>query len=77
MGRNVFIGPAYLNTDVTLQKRFFFGERRELDFRSEFYNVFNETNLTNIQGDISSSLFGHAQGAFPARNLQLGLKILF
>lgn len=77
LGRNVFIGPAYLNTDVTLQKRFQIGERRELDFRSEFYNVFNETNLTNIQGDISSSLFGRARAAYAARNLQLGLKFLF
>jgi hypothetical protein len=77
LGRNSFIGPAYLNTDAVLQKRFPWGERREVDFRAEFYNVFNETNLTNIQGDITSSLLGNAQATFPARNLQLGLKIIF
>jgi len=75
--RNAFRGPGYSNTNFTLEKKFRVGERINASFRSEFYNLFNQTNLTGIDSNISDSLFGHATNAFPTRNIQLGLKFTF
>jgi len=75
--RNAFVGPGYSNTNLTLEKKFRVGERINASFRSEFYNLFNQTNLTGIDSNISDSLFGHATSAFPTRNIQLGLKFTF
>ena len=58
-------------------KRFplpFLGERGQLDFRTEFFNLFNTTNLTGMVGDVSSGAFGRATSALGARNVQFGMK---
>jgi hypothetical protein len=77
IGRNTFIGPGYNNTNATLRKDFRVMEKRELQFRSEFYNLFNQTNLTGIRDDTGDSLFGHATSTYSMRNVQFGLKFVF
>jgi hypothetical protein len=46
-GRNSLTGPMLAQTDITLAKRFRFTETRNLEFRSEFYNIFNKANFSN------------------------------
>ncbi len=80
LGRNTFRGPAYANTDFSAIKRthipWFTGkEGAQLEFRTEFFNVFNHVNLNSVDGNLASGLFGHATGAFPARDIQFGLRI--
>jgi len=48
-----------------------------LEFRAEFFNVFNKVNLTGVNNDIAGGGFGFANGAFPARDIQFGLRIEF
>jgi hypothetical protein len=40
-GRNFFTGPKFFNLDMTLRKRFYFGERTNLEFRADINNVTN------------------------------------
>ncbi|HWP83822.1 MAG TPA: TonB-dependent receptor, partial [Terriglobia bacterium] len=48
--RNAFHGPGFWNVDLSLSRRFLLprlGERVSLQFRAEFFNLFNHTNLGN------------------------------
>jgi hypothetical protein len=44
-GRNTVIGPNLVNFDVSLMKNFRFTENTSLQFRAEFFNILNHTNL--------------------------------
>jgi hypothetical protein len=50
LGRNTFVGPGYINTDFSAIKRthipWFVAEGAQLEFRAEFFNVFNNVNLS-------------------------------
>jgi hypothetical protein len=45
VGRNTIIGPKIVNFDMTLMKSFQFTESKSLQFRAEFFNIFNHGNL--------------------------------
>lgn len=83
LGRNAFTGPGYNNTDFSATKRthipwFYGNEGAQMEFRAEFFNVFNHVNLTGVNGSINSgSGFGKATGTFPARDIQFGLRFEF
>jgi hypothetical protein len=80
LGRNMYFGPHYYNTNLNIVKHFrlpFLGEQGLLDFRTEFFNLFNTTNLDSVTGDVSSGQFGQATTALGARNVQFGLRVSF
>ena len=56
MGRNVGRRPNIFNTDLAFFKNFSLGERRKLQLRWETYNVFNRSNFTDIDGDMTFGL---------------------
>ncbi len=45
--RNCIIGPKQVNVDFTFGKGFKFGERQNLHFRAEFFNLFNHPSFQN------------------------------
>jgi len=47
VGRNVLRGPSQTNVDFSVLKRFPFGELRNIEFRAEFFNLFNHVNFDN------------------------------
>jgi hypothetical protein len=47
VGRNVLRGPRQTNVDFSIIKRFPFGESRNIEFRAEFFNLFNHVNFAN------------------------------
>jgi Carboxypeptidase regulatory-like domain/TonB dependent receptor len=88
LGRNVFTGPRYYNTDLNLLKNIRLTERINLQFRAEVYNVFNRIQFTNpgTAGDTLASpgTFGQSlstltqpDGTTSARQIQLALKLMF
>ena len=83
LGRNTFIGPGYANTDLSLLKEnkipwFVGNEGATLQIRAEFYNAFNRVNLSGVSSDLTNpATLGQATGTFPARDIQLGLRIQF
>ena len=70
--------PAFINEDISLLKNIRFGERRSLQFRAEFFNLFNRTVFGGPNLDVSSPTFGRllAQDNTP-RQIQFVLKVRF
>ena len=45
VGRNVLRGPGQFNVDFSVIKRFPISEQKNVEFRAEFFNLFNNVNL--------------------------------
>jgi Carboxypeptidase regulatory-like domain len=45
LGRDTLVGPGYADWDLSLRKSTQISERTRLQFRAEFFNVLNHTNL--------------------------------
>jgi len=50
MGRNLFPDSGFRNLDFSLAKNWHFGERFRVQFRAEFFNIFNHPNFANPYG---------------------------
>jgi hypothetical protein len=72
-------GPGFVNTDFSVIKRFALPwENVGLDFRAEFFNLFNHPQFGPPIQDISSSSFGQViETVNNARLIQFGLKLTF
>ncbi|MCI0390822.1 MAG: TonB-dependent receptor [Acidobacteria bacterium] len=57
-GRNQYYGPGITNFDLALAKNFPFTEKFRLQLRADFFNIFNHTNFSNPQNNISNANFG-------------------
>src|SRR5262245_46509382 len=79
LGRNVLRGPAQHNVDMALIKRTTLGEKANVVFRWEVFNVFNRSNFANPASDISSrSTFGKISAmSVNPRIMQFALKLEF
>ena len=77
LGRNVFHGPGDMNFDVTMMKRTKIGESKILEFRAEFFNIFNHAQFGNPNGNIGSANFGRITTTDDPRLIQFGLKFTF
>jgi hypothetical protein len=75
--RRFFHGPGINNWDLALLKDTHLTERLDLQFRAEFFNVFNHTQFGGPNGIFNSSSFGQVNSANPPRIGQLGLKLNF
>ena len=75
--RNDLIGPGYLNVDFNARKDFKI-ERLTTQFKAEFFNLFNRTQLGLPNNNVQSSAFGSITStSAAAREIQFGLKVLF
>ncbi|MSO20671.1 MAG: TonB-dependent receptor [Acidobacteria bacterium] len=45
VGRNTLVGPGLVNVDLNLEKVFSLGEGKNLNFRTEVFNLFNRANF--------------------------------
>ena len=83
IARNSFTGPSYFSVDATLSKSFglpnmpIIKENGKIEFRANFYNLFNKLNLTNIQTNILDQHFGEAQNALGSRVIELQARFSF
>ena len=75
--RRFFHGPGINNWDMAFIKDTGLTERMKLQFRAEFYNIFNHTQFANVQGNFNATNFGAATATQPPRIGQLSLKLLF
>ena len=76
-GRNILDGPDYKNFNASLLKNTHFGERLNLQFRAEFFNLFNHPNFDLPDNFLGSPTFGQILSAQAPRHIQFGLKLLF
>jgi Carboxypeptidase regulatory-like domain len=83
LGRNTFRAPGYQNWDFALIKDTPFGKRGKsdlglLEFRAEFFNLFNIVNFglpANIVRGSGFGIINHTAGN--SRQIQLSLKLIF
>jgi Carboxypeptidase regulatory-like domain len=60
MGRNIFRATGFHNVDFSVAKAWIFAERVNMQFRAEFFNLFNHPNFANPWGGTSG--YGPAGG---------------
>jgi hypothetical protein len=78
-GRNIAIGPAYRNWDLSAFKSIHVAEGKQLQFRAELFNFLNHANYRLPNSDISAppEVFNHITEAQDPRLVQFALKFLF
>ena len=76
-GRNILDGPGYQNVNASLVKNTALSERMNLQFRAEFFNLFNHPNFNLPDNFLGSPTFGVISSAREPRHIQFGLKLLF
>ncbi len=78
LGRNALRSAGFWNFDMSIFRRFPFGEARWVELRGEAFNLPNATILGTPTGEMTNPNFGRVLGtANAARSLQVGLKIVF
>jgi hypothetical protein len=76
-GRNILLGPGAFNFDFSAIKNFPFTERWRLQYRAEFFNGLNHTQLNNPGTSLGSGTFGRISSARDPRIIQMALKLFF
>ncbi|MBI3470440.1 MAG: TonB-dependent receptor [Candidatus Solibacter usitatus] len=76
-GRNILDGPGLATLNASIVKDTRVGERLNLQFRAEAFNLFNRTNFDLPDNFVGSPTFGAIRSAGSPRHVQLGLKLLF
>lgn len=92
LGRNSFEGPGLVNFDFSILKNTYLGpgERANIQFRVEFFNLFNNSNfrqpfsqtgqflgIPGFNFTIPNPFFGQILQARAGREIQFGLKLIF
>ena len=77
-GRNIARGYPFYELDFGVHKNFnLWSESRYLQFRAEAFNLLNQTNFSPPNTTFNTTSFGSITSTFPARQLQLALKLYF
>jgi hypothetical protein len=92
-GRNTGIGPDFTDFDLRLSRAFKLGEKTALNFTAEAFNLANHTNYSSVNNVVgaafgppfnahgSAGLYANQPlaftAAFPARQIQLGVRLSF
>jgi len=72
------IGPDFVNTDFSVIKQFALPREMGLNFRAEFFNLFNHTQFGLPVNDVSALGFGSVNSTVNnPRLVQFGLKLSF
>jgi hypothetical protein len=81
VGRGAYYGPSLHTWDMGLFKNFRMNTDMNVQFRAEFFNVFNQVNLDLPNRNVSGGNFGRITRTDPSfgdpRIIQFGLKFVF
>ncbi|MCA1578762.1 MAG: carboxypeptidase regulatory-like domain-containing protein [Acidobacteria bacterium] len=78
LGRGSVRGKPITTVDFSMAKNWRFNERYGIQFRTEFFNLFNHTNFVGYNLDLSQpSAFGLLTATQSPREVQLGIKFTF
>jgi hypothetical protein len=83
LGRGTFTGPGLSDVDFSLFKDTSISERANLEFRSEFFNLFNRANFGTPNAVVfAGTAYSGSAGLITAtatssRQIQFGLKLIF
>ncbi|HEY1950628.1 MAG TPA: TonB-dependent receptor [Bryobacteraceae bacterium] len=85
LGRNALFGPGAVNFDTSLFKDFSLTERQKVQFRAEFFNIFNHPQFSNPNAALNNlPFFGQTtttvstvEGFHTSRQIQFALRYSF
>ena len=77
VGKGAFYGPDYFNVDLALVKNTRLGDRLNLQFRADAFNLFNRANFKKPNTNVSGGGFGRITSAEDPRIVQLSVKMEF
>jgi len=84
LGRNVVIGPAFHNTDVSVTKTMLIARTYRMQLRADMFDVFNHANFGPPGNVVGSPMFGKISRtrlptgeAGSSRQIQLAVKLVF
>ncbi|HMK28261.1 MAG TPA: carboxypeptidase regulatory-like domain-containing protein [Terriglobales bacterium] len=78
VGRNSVYGPGLQTLDLALVREFSLTERAKFQFRGEFFNALNHTNLGTPNRFVNTPQFGTiTEAATPGREIQLSARVSF
>jgi hypothetical protein len=83
--RNLLLGPPLYTVNFSLRKSFPLGEQTQLQFRGEFFNLFNHTNFnyptenvfTSPTGGVNPAAGRISSTTTTGRQIQFALKLMF
>jgi hypothetical protein len=75
LGKNTYTSPGFYNTDLSVQKKFTFMETRQVIFRADFLNAFNQDNYGRPINNMNSADFGKNLNNWGNRSITLSMKI--
>jgi len=73
-GKGILTGPGYSGMDISLMKRFYVQEGKNVQFRLEVFNALNHANFFPVTTVADTATFGTTGTALDNRQIQLGLK---
>ena len=76
-GRGIINGPTYKTVDLGIAKITPVNERLGVEFRAEFFNLFNHTNFDLPDRQFKTPGFGQIFSANDPREIQFALKLRF
>jgi len=76
-GRNILVGPAYANWDLSVIKQTRFSDGNLVELRIELFNAFNHVNFEAPNAVYGTSVFGKIFGAHRAREIEVALRYSF
>jgi Carboxypeptidase regulatory-like domain/TonB dependent receptor-like, beta-barrel len=84
LGRNTIFGPDFKQIDFSALKDFKIGERIKLEYRAEFFNIFNHPNFDQPNTTFGTpnfgkifNTFGRTIGLGTSRQIQMALRLTF
>jgi hypothetical protein len=78
--RNIYRNAGLVQVDASLMKNNhlpWIGEQGNLQFRFDFINLFNHTNLGPVDANMEDGGFGSVHTVLPSRQLRLGIRLSF
>jgi len=66
-----------LNLLKTVKAPWFKSEGAEVQFRAEFYNIWNRVNFSNFDTSLTSGTFGKSTATYTPRAVQFALRLQF
>jgi hypothetical protein len=77
LGKGAVRGTPITTVDFSMAKNWRFKERYNIQFRTEFFNLFNHTNFNGYDVDTRNGSFGTLNSTLAPREIQFGLKFNF
>ncbi|MGH9340788.1 MAG: carboxypeptidase regulatory-like domain-containing protein [Acidobacteriota bacterium] len=76
-GNGTILTPGEFTWHMALYKNFDITEDVRLQFRSEFFNIFNHTNFFGVNASLGSGAYGQVTSAQDPRIIQFGFRLDF